>query len=204
MQHIEAQRSALLIIDMQVGAFTGPEPLWEGERVLATINGLIERARDAGAPVFAARHTGPAGSLVAPGSPAVQLVAGLNVDAGRDHVFDKTRPSCFQGTSLGSELERLGIDELVIAGIKTQYCVDTTCRAAAERGLAVVLVEDGHTCTDTPVLDAPRIVAHHNATLRGPFARVLPAAEVRFPSRAPVVPALAGRLGGDPSTGAPP
>jgi len=204
MQHIEARRSALLIIDMQVGAFTGPEPLWEGERVLATINGLIERARDAGAPVFAARHTGPAGSLVAPGSPAVQLVADLNVDAGRDHVFDKTRPSCFQGTSLGSELERLGIDELVIAGIKTQYCVDTTCRAAAERGLAVVLVEDGHTCTDTPVLDAPRIVAHHNATLRGPFARVLPAAEVRFPSRAPVVPALAGRLGGDPSTGAPP
>ena len=180
MQHLEAKRSALLIIDMQVGAFTGPEPLWEGARVLATINGLIERARNAGAPVFAVRHTGPAGSLLAPGSPAVQLVAGLDVDAGRDHVFDKTRPSCFQGTNLGSELERLGIDELVIAGIKTQYCIDTTCRAAAERGLAVVLVEDGHTCTDTPQLDARRIVAHHNATLRGPFARVLPAAEVRF------------------------
>jgi len=180
MQQREAKRSALLIIDMQVGAFAGPEPLWEGERVLATINGLIGRARDAGAPVFAARHTGPAGSPVAPGSPAVQLVAGLDVDAGRDHVFDKTRPSCFQGTHLGSELERLGIDELVIAGIKTQYCVDTTCRAAAERGLAVVLVEDGHTCTDTPLLDARGIVAHHNATLRGPFARVVPAAEVRF------------------------
>ena len=180
MQHLEAKRSALLIIDMQVGAFTGPEPLWEGARVLATINGLIERARNAGAPVFAVRHTGPAGSLLAPGSPAVQLVAGLDVDAGRDHVFDKTRPSCFQGTNLGSELERLGIDELVIAGIKTQYCIDTTCRAAAERGLAVVLVEDGHTCTDTPLLDARRIVAHHNATLRGPFARVVPAAEVRF------------------------
>jgi nicotinamidase-related amidase len=193
MQHMQATRSALLIIDMQIGAFAGPEPLWEGERVLATINGLIERAREAGVPVFAARHTGPAGSPIAPDSAAVQLVAGLAVDPARDHVFDKTRPSCFQGTNLGQVLEQLGIDELVIAGVKTQYCIDTTCRAAAERGLSVVLVEDGHTCTDTPLLDALRIVAHHNATLRGPFARVVPAAEVRFGARAAAVPVQAER-----------
>ena len=191
MQQLEARRPALLIIDMQAGMFGGPEPLWEGERVLATINGLIERARAAGVPVFAARHTGPAGSPIAPGSAAVQLVAGLAVDPARDHVFDKTRPSCFQGTDLAGELERLGIDELVIAGVKTQYCIDTTCRAAAERGLSVVLVEDGHTCTDTPLLDARRIVAHHNATLRGPFARVLPAADVDFAARAGAAPAQA-------------
>jgi len=180
MQHIQATRSALLIIDMQIGAFAGPEPLWEGERVLATINGLVERAREAGAPVFAARHTGPAGSPIAPGSPAVALLGGLDVDPARDYVFDKTRPSCFHDTDLAQALARLGIDELVIAGIKTQYCVDTTCRAAAERGLGVVLVEDGHTCADTPLLDARAIVAHHNATLRGPFARVVTAADVRF------------------------
>lgn len=187
MQQHEAQHPALLIIDMQTGMFGGAAPLWEGERVLATINGLIERARNAGVPVFAARHTGPPGSPIAPGSAAVQLVAGLAVDPARDHVFDKTRPSCFQGTDLGHALERLGIDGLVIAGVKTQYCVDTTCRAAAERGLSVVLVEDGHTCTDTPLLDARRIVAHHNATLHGAFARVLPAAGVRFASAAAAV-----------------
>lgn len=191
MQQFEAQRPALLIIDMQAGMFGGPEPLWEGERVLATINGLIERAREAGVPVFAARHTGPASSTIAPGSAAVQLVAGLAVDPARDHVFDKTRPSCFQGTDLAGALERLGIDGLVIAGVKTQYCIDTTCRAAAERGLAVVLVEDGHTCTDTPLLDARQIVDHHNATLRGPFARVLPAAEVRFAAPVGVIPGQA-------------
>jgi nicotinamidase-related amidase len=167
---------------MQVGAFDGPEPLWEGERVLATINDLIRQARAAGAPVFAARHTGPAGGPLAPGSAATQLLARLDVDTGRDVVFDKTRPSCFFGTDLARELERRGVGELVIAGIKTQYCIDTTCRAAAERSLSVVLVEDGHTCADTPMLQARQIVDHHNATLRGPFARVVPAAEVRFGS----------------------
>jgi nicotinamidase-related amidase len=182
MQHHDVHRAALLIVDMQVGAFDGPEPLWEGERVLATINDLIRQARAAGAPVFAARHTGPAGGPLAPGSAATQLLARLDVDPGRDVVFDKTRPSCFFGTDLARELERRGVGELVIAGIKTQYCIDTTCRAAAERSLSVVLVEDGHTCADTPMLQARQIVDHHNATLRGPFARVVPAAEVRFGS----------------------
>ena len=182
MQHHDAQRTALLVVDMQAGAFDGPEPLWEGERVLATINDLIRHARAVGAPVFAARHTGPAGGPLAPDSAATQLLARLDVDAGRDVVFAKTRPSCFAGTDLASELERRGIGELVIAGIKTQYCIDTTCRAAAERGLSVVLVEDGHTCADTPLLQARQIVDHHNATLRGAFARVVPAAAVRFGS----------------------
>jgi nicotinamidase-related amidase len=182
MQHHDAHRTALLIVDMQAGAFAGPEPLWEGERVLATINDLVRRARAAGAPVFAARHTGPAGGPLAPGSAATQLLARLDVDVGRDYVFDKTRPSCFFGTDLARELERRDVDELVIAGVKTQYCIDTTCRAAAERGLSVVLVEDGHTCADTPLLQARQIVAHHNATLRGPFARVVPAADIRFRS----------------------
>jgi nicotinamidase-related amidase len=180
MQHHDAHRTALLVVDMQVGAFAGAEPLWEGERVLATINDLIRRAHTAGTPVFAARHTGPAGSPLAPGSAATQLLARLDVDAGRDVVFDKTRPNCFAGTDLARELDRCGINELVIAGVKTQYCIDTTCRAAAERGLSVVLVEDGHTCADTPLLQARQIVDHHNATLRGPFARVVPAADVRF------------------------
>ncbi len=54
--------------------------------------------------------------------------------------------------------------------MKTQYCVDTTCRAAGDLGFRAVLVADAHTCMDTPALAAERIVAHHNATLAGPFA----------------------------------
>ncbi|MBR8430993.1 isochorismatase family protein [Burkholderia cenocepacia] len=170
MSEAPSPKRALLVIDMQVGLFHGPDRPHDGERVLANINWLIERAHDAGAPVFAVRHTGPAGSPIAPDAPLAALLPALAIDTARDIVFDKTRPSCFVGTRLAEWLHAAGIGEIVIAGMKTQYCVDTTCRAAADLGFRAVLVTDAHTCMDTPALAAERIVAHHNATLAGPFA----------------------------------
>ncbi|MGR3885767.1 cysteine hydrolase family protein [Pseudomonas sp. 1152_12] len=172
--------TALLIIDMQNGLYDGPEPPFERERVLGTINQLIQRARAAKAPIFVARHTGPAGSPIAVGSPLWQLCPGLDVDETRDHLFNKTRPSCFLGTDLAQQLAAAQVDELVIAGMKTQFCVDTTCRVAVELGFSVRLPEDGHTCMDTPALSAEAIIAHHNATLAGAFVKRVTAQSIAF------------------------
>ncbi|MGY2257082.1 cysteine hydrolase family protein [Pseudomonas reactans] len=171
---------ALLIIDMQTGLYDGPEKPFERERVLATINLLIQRARLAGAPIFVARHTGPAGSPIEAGSPLWQLWHGLEVDESRDHLFNKTRPSCFLGTNLEQQLRAAQAKDLVIAGMKTQFCIDTTCRVAVELGFSVVLPEDGHTCMDTPALKAEAIIEHHNATLAGAFVKCTRAAEISF------------------------
>lgn len=175
-----SRRRALLIVDMQVGLFHGGEPPHEGPSVLANINALIAKAREAGAPVFFARHTGPAGSPIAPGSALTQLLPELDADAERDTLFDKTRPNCFFGTGLVRWLAEAGADEVAIAGMKTEYCVDTTCRAAADLGIRPVLIEDAHTTMDTPALRASDIVAHHNRTLSGPFATLARTAEVVF------------------------
>ena len=171
---------ALLIIDMQTGLYDGPEKPFERERVLATLNLLIQRARHAGAPIFFACHTGPAGSPIEAGSPLWQLWHELEVDESRDHLFNKTRPSCFLGTNLEQQLRAAQVKDLVIAGMKTQFCIDTTCRVAVELGFSVVLPEDGHTCMDTPALKAEAIIEHHNATLAGAFVKRTCAAEVRF------------------------
>jgi len=171
---------ALLIIDMQTGLYDGPDKPFERERVLGTINSLIGRAREAGAPILVARHTGPAGSPIAAGSPNWQLWQGLQVDETHDHLFDKTRPSCFLGTDLARRLRALEVNRLVIVGMKTQYCIDTTCRVAVELGFSVVVPEDAHTCMDTPALKAEAIIAHHNATLAGAFGLSVKAADVRF------------------------
>lgn len=171
---------ALLIIDMQTGLYDGPQKPFERERVLDTINELILRARQADAPIFIARHTGPAGSPLEVGSPYWQLWPALDVDEARDHLFNKTRPSCFLGTDLVQQLRAAQVSELVIVGMKTQFCVDTTCRVAVELGFSVILPEDGHTCMDTPALKAEAIIEHHNSTLAGPFVRRLKAAEVSF------------------------
>jgi nicotinamidase-related amidase len=63
---------------------------------------------------------------------------------------------------------------------ETQYCIDSACRAAADQGFNPVLVADAHTCMDTPALPARAIIEHHNATLKGAFARVTKTADTTF------------------------
>ncbi|RUQ42678.1 cysteine hydrolase, partial [Corynebacterium pseudodiphtheriticum] len=58
------------------------------------------------------------------------------------------------------------------------FCIDTTCRVAAELGFSVVLPEDGHTCMDTPALKAEAIIEHHNATLAGAFVKRVKALDI--------------------------
>ncbi|MBO4969090.1 MAG: isochorismatase family protein, partial [Pseudomonas sp.] len=83
---------ALLILDMQVGLVHGPDKPWAGEALLDTLNTLLDKARSAGAPVFLARHVGPTGSPIEPGSPLTQLIPEL-VLQGSEVIFEKNRPN---------------------------------------------------------------------------------------------------------------
>ncbi|WP_017905732.1 cysteine hydrolase family protein [Pseudomonas asplenii] len=180
MQAHSPRRSALLIIDMQVGLFQGPEQPWQGEQVLARITALVGQAREARAPIFALRHTGPQGSPIEAGRATWQVLPELGLDPAVDHLLDKTRPSCFFETGLAEQLDDAGVRRLVIVGMKTQYCVDSTCRLARDLGFEAVLVGDAHTCMDTPELSARAVVEHHNATLNGAFVQMMKAADVSF------------------------
>lgn len=170
---------ALLILDMQVGLFHGPHKPWAGEALLNTLNSLLTKARQAGAPIFLARHVGPPSSPIEPASPLTQLVQELRLE-GDEVIFEKSRPNAFAMTDLAERLKVCGSEGLVITGMKTQYCVDSTCRAARDLGFDAVLIADGHTCSDTSELKAQMIVAHHNATLAGPFCRVVRAQDWCF------------------------
>ncbi|WP_434575882.1 cysteine hydrolase family protein [Pseudomonas sp. Z3-6] len=170
---------ALLILDMQVGLFHGPDKPWAGEALLDTLNALLTKAHSAGAPVFLARHVGPPGSPIEPGSPLTQLLPQLRL-AGNEVIFEKTRPNAFAMTGLAEQLKACGAEGVVIAGMKTQYCVDSTCRAARDLGFDAVLIANGHTCADTLDVKAPVIIAHHNTTLAGPFCRVISAEDWDF------------------------
>ncbi|MBI6925334.1 MULTISPECIES: cysteine hydrolase family protein [Pseudomonas] len=163
---------ALLILDVQVGLVHGQEKPWRCGALLATVNELMDKARNAGAPIFLARHVGPAGSPIAPDSVLTQLAPELRL-AGGEVVFEKHRPNAFMGTALAEDLRVLGVTGVVIGGMKTQFCVDSTCRAARDLGFEAVLIADGHSCTDTAQMRAEQIVAHHNATLEGAFCEVV-------------------------------
>jgi nicotinamidase-related amidase len=170
---------ALLILDIQVGLVHGPEKPWRCEELLETVNTLMDKARSAGAPIFLARHIGPAGSTIEPDSPLTMVAQELKL-LGGEVVFEKRRPNAFEMTDLADNLRSRGATGVVITGMKTQYCIDSTCRAARDLGFDAVLVAEGHTCSDTPVMKAKDIVAHHNATLDGPFCQLVRAEEWSF------------------------
>lgn len=180
MDHIQSQGRALLIIDMQVGMFNGPQDVHEGDRLLLNIRQLIDRAREADAPIFAVRHTGPEGSPIAFGSNAWQLLPELGINPQKDKIFEKSRPNCFVGTDLAAQFAANDVREIVIVGMKTEYCVDTTCRAARDYGLYPILVRDAHSTMDGPNLSAQAIIDHHNRTLSGAFVELINTVDCKF------------------------
>ena len=81
---------------------------------------------------------------------------------------------------MATQLREGGCEGVVVTSMKTKYCVNSTRQAARDCGFDAVLIADGHTCFDTPILKAEAIVAHHNATLTGPFCHGVQAEEWRF------------------------
>ena len=169
--------TGLLVIDLQRGMFTGSEAPHEGEAVLSRVADLLERARAQGVPVLHVQHDGGPGDDLERLGPGWEIHPAVAPRAG-EPVVEKSQCSAFHGTGLHGELQARGITRLVIAGMQTEYCIDTNCRAAHGLGYEVVLIEDGHTTFDTPVLSGAQIVAHHNRTLRGSFVELAEAAKV--------------------------
>ena len=82
----------------------------------------------------------------------------------------------------------LGITHLVVTGMQTEFCVDTTCRRAISLGLDVTLVSDAHTTVDA-AFPAELIIRYHNAVLPrlahpSHHVAVRPSGEVSFGEQA--------------------
>jgi nicotinamidase-related amidase len=173
--------AALLVVDVQEGMFRVPglQP-YRGEEVVSRISDLIRRARAAGVPVLHVRHAGGEGHVLEKDTPGFAHHHAATPAAG-EAVFSKTECSAFQGTELAEHLSHIGVDTLIVCGMQTEMCIDTTCRVAKGLGYRVLLVADAHTTFDSSVLTADQIVRHHNKTLSGMFVELVTSDQVLEP-----------------------
>lgn len=183
---MEAQETAILVIDVQQGLCEGPDAAYDSAGTIERINRVLARGRLAGVPVLWVQHESSTGYLEYLSS-AWQLARGLDVHAG-DLRVRKTTPDAFLRTDLQALLEARGVRRLVVCGMHTEFCVDTTTRKALALGYPVTLVSDGHTSAGNAALHARDVIAHHNATLTnissfGPRVQAVAAAAISFERR---------------------
>lgn len=173
--------TALLIIDVQLGMFTEVDgPPHDGALLLENVKHLLAKARAERVPVIYVQHCdGGEHEPLHPSRAGWQIHPEIAPQAG-EAVVVKTTPDSFYKTTLQAELERQGIERLVVAGLQTEYCVDTTCRRAFSQGYDLTLVKDGHSTWATRNLTAPQVIAHHNTTLGNQFVELKSTAEVEF------------------------
>jgi nicotinamidase-related amidase len=116
----------------------------------------LEQGRRNGHPIG---QPGPLGRGLVRGEPGYEIVAGLMPAAG-ELVVDKPAHSAFWCTQLGEDLERLGVEHLIITGVTANVCVLSTMLAAVDRGYSTLLVSDAiasvSTATTESVLDLVR------------------------------------------------
>jgi nicotinamidase-related amidase len=153
-------KTALVIVDMQTGLIAGAEPVYQINALLEHIALLITRARARETPVIYIQDN----DVAEIGSPGWQIHAAI-APLQQEVVLRKPEADAFYGTALHQELEARSIEHLIIAGCKSEICIDATCRRAVQLGYQVTLVSDAHSTTDNPVLRAPQTIAYHNYLL---------------------------------------
>jgi ureidoacrylate peracid hydrolase len=187
------ERMALINVDMQncfVAASSTSAP--NGLAVLDRINQLAAVCRTAGILVIHARHVlRPDGSnmgvlrevvavkegMINQGAASAALHEGLVVDV-RDILLDKPRFGAFHGTDLDLILRTRGIDSVMITGIATNVCCETTAREAMVRDYQVFFLSDGTTTFGMGNATGEELQKATLATLGFLFAQVLTVAEM--------------------------
>jgi nicotinamidase-related amidase len=187
--HLHRNTTALLVIDMQ-NAFLEPGALLEvsaGREIIPNIAQAIAQCRYLKVPVIWVHldSSAPFGGLLLDKYPAMRdkqvlfkgthsfdLFADVPQPMHDDFHIVKHKFDAFHGTDLNTLLRNIGVDTLIITGVTTNCCCESTARSAFEFDYKVVFTSDGTAAFEQKL---------HEATLgsiRELFGRVLTVDEV--------------------------
>lgn len=175
---------ALALIDIQNDYFPGGAMEVVGaEAAAAQAATLLAAFRHRSYPIVHVQHIAvrPGARFFLPDTPGAEIHESVRPAAG-EMIIQKNFPNSFRNTPLLELLQSRGVTELLIAGMMTHMCVDTTTRAAADLGFTCSLAHDA--CATKALsfngvyVDAAGVHAAYLAALNGLFARVLSAREL--------------------------
>ena len=151
---LDWDHAALLVIDMQHVFLEGSSKVQDAEPVIARVADLVSEFRRRERPVIFTRHLHKDdgsdggnlmwwwGSVILESSEGGELHKAIMLEEG-DLVVRKNTYDAFNGTVLGKTLVEMGVTDVVVCGVMTNLCCETTAREAFCRNLRVKFVADG-------------------------------------------------------------
>lgn len=171
--------SALILIDIQNEYFAGGKrELVNPERAARNAQLALELFRSKGLPVFYVQHNniGPGSASFLSGSIGAEIHESVKPADG-ETVVVKHYPSAFLQTGLADLLREKGIGSLVVCGMMSHMCIDTSVRAAQDHDLSVIVLDDACATRDLAwggeTMPAQTVHNTIMAALNGTFARVI-------------------------------
>ncbi|HFI0057185.1 TPA: cysteine hydrolase family protein [Streptococcus suis] len=159
-------KSVLLVIDIQ-NLLVEEKPYAIEER-LALWQDSVTKARQAGLEIIYVRHHDQ--ELVK--GTADWEIHSTVAPLASEKIFDKTFNSAFKETGLHAYLQEKGIVQLIIMGMATNFCIDTTIKVAYELGYKVAVLQDGTTTGYSGKMDAKDLIDHYQNIWSWNFAQV--------------------------------
>jgi bifunctional isochorismate lyase/aryl carrier protein len=174
--HFSLRNSALLVLDMQE-YFLQPDShayIPSAEAIIPGIQALIQTYSVQDLPIFFTRHlntstdSGMMGrwwrDLIQAENPLSEITPRLDISKGM--VVPKSQYDAFYETKLDEQLRKTFTSQVVISGVMTHLCCETTARAAFMRGFEVFFLIDGTATYNTEFHRASLVnLAHGFATL---------------------------------------
>lgn len=171
------ESAALLVIDVQ-DTFKAL-PRWQHRNNPAfesNVSELIRAFRAAGRPVYYLLHSdGDPGWRT--DSPDYRLMSFL-APREDETLLHKTSRNAFTTTNLGQLLQKQGVRRIVVTGIQTEQCCETTARIGGDMGYVVDFVTDATLTFPVGDHGTDAIVKATEHSLRGRFARIATTAEI--------------------------
>lgn len=165
-------KTALLVIDVQQ-AMIDDHPTRMDEFML-NLKLLIDAAHKGGTEVIYVRHDGGEGDPLTYGTAGWQLEKSL-IPRAEERVFDKRFNSAFRETGLNEYLSAQVISRLVICGMQTEYCIDTSVKVGFEFGYEIVVPAGATTTYANPFLSGEKLITYYERMIwHEPLAHVVP------------------------------
>ena len=149
----------LLAIDLQKGLID--EELYNCEEFIKNMKRLLEEARKRNVEVIYIQHDAGLDSGMSAGDEDFEIYEELAPLSG-EKVFVKKVNSCFSNKDLGRYLEEKGENEVIIAGLQTNYCIDASIKSAFDRGYHVIVPEGCNSTFDNDYMDGETTYRYYN------------------------------------------